>query len=174
MVNTVRPGGFTGAFRSLLGVVVEEFAPLAEGQTVGLDNGWTAARWTEVLQAPSAAEGVDVIASYSDGAVAGLPAITRRRVGRGTAWYLSADLDASSLGALIDQLLEETPIEPVASVSTGVEAVRRSSADRSYLFLVNHRDEEGWAEASGIDLLTGTAHEGRVPLAPGAVVVLRE
>jgi len=173
-VNTVRPGGFTGAFRSLLGVVVEEFAPLAAGQTVTLDNGWTASRWTEVLQSPSAGEGVEVIAGYSDGAVAGLPAITRRRVGRGTAWYLSADLDAPSLGALIGTMLDETPIEPVAVVSTGVEAVRRTGADRSYLFLVNHRDEEGWAEASGVDLLTGAAHDGRVTLAPGAVAVVRE
>ncbi|WP_426736827.1 beta-galactosidase [Plantibacter sp. 2H11-2] len=173
-VNTVRPGGFTGAFRSLLGVVVEEFAPLAEGQTVALDNGWTANRWTEVLQTPAAEAGVEVVASYSDGAVAGLPAITRRRVGRGTAWYLSADLDAPSLGALIDQLLEETPIAPVAEVSSGVEAVRRSSPDGSYLFLINHRDEQGWADTSGFDLLSGITHTGRVVLAPGSVVVLRE
>ncbi|HXH36504.1 MAG TPA: beta-galactosidase [Plantibacter sp.] len=173
-VNTVRPGGFTGAFRSLLGVVVEEFAPLAEGRTIALDNGWTASRWTEVLQDPAADADVEVVAGYSDGVAAGLPAVTRRRLGRGTAWYLSADLDPESLGLLIDRLLAETPVEPVAIVSPGVEAVRRSSVDRSYLFLINHRDEAGWAEASGTDLLTGVVHEDRVPLAPGAVVVLTE
>lgn len=173
-VNTVRPGGFTGAFRSLLGVVVEEFAPLAEGQSIALDNGWTANRWSEVLQPPTADEAVEIVATYSEGAVAGLPAITRRSVGRGTAWYLSADLDPESLGALVDRLLTETPVEPVAIASPGVEAVRRSAADRSYLFLINHSDEEGWADASGVDLLTRSAHEGRAPLAPGAVAVLRE
>lgn len=173
-VNTVRPGGFTGAFRSLLGVVVEEFAPLAEGQTIALDNGWTASRWTEVLQPPSTDEDVEIVATYSEGAVSGLPAITRRSVGRGTAWYLSADLDPESLGALVNRLLTETPVEPVTVASPGVEAVRRSAEDRSYLFLINHSEEEGWADASGVDLLTGSTHDGRAPLAPGAVTVLRE
>ena len=104
----------------------------------------------------------------------GSPAITRRDVGRGTAWYLSADLDDEGLGALVDRILQETGVEPVARVSDGVEAVRRASSTDSYVFLINHTEEEAWAEATGTDLLTGTEHDGRVVLAGGAVAVLRE
>ena len=40
--NRVRAGGYPGAFRDLLGVVSEEFYPLLAGDSVALDNGWTA------------------------------------------------------------------------------------------------------------------------------------
>ena len=65
-------------------------------------------------------------------------------------------------------------VVPAASVSPGVEAVRRASSEASYLFLINHGEAEGWAEASGTELLTGTAHDGRVALPGGAVAVIRE
>ncbi|MBF4569981.1 beta-galactosidase [Plantibacter sp. VKM Ac-2880] len=173
-VNTVRTGGFPGAFRELLGVSSEEFFPLTSDERVTLDNGWLFTRWSELLRDPDPDAGVEVLASAVDGWVAGSPAITRRTVGAGTAWYLSGDLEDDSLGALVDRILEETGVERVARVSDGVEAVRRASSSASYLFLVNHTDEAAWTDATGVDLLTGAEHEGRVVLAPGGVAVLRE
>lgn len=78
----IRLGGYPGAFRELLGVRGEEFAPLRPGESVTLDDGrpdsrWTADLWTEVLAAPDA----EVLARYVDGPVAGAPAITRRVIG---------------------------------------------------------------------------------------------
>jgi beta-galactosidase len=168
--NTVRTGGYPGAFRELLGVWSEEFYPLTDVEPVQLDNGWRGRRWSELLQAPDA----EVVARYADGGTAGYPAITRRRVGAGVAWYLSTDLDPADLGALVERLLAESGIGPVATVSPGVEAVRRRSASASYLFLINHADAPGWADASGTELLTGVEHPGRVDLAPGGVAVIRE
>ncbi|MGK9148996.1 beta-galactosidase [Plantibacter flavus] len=173
-VNTVRTGGFPGAFRDLLGVSSEEFSPLTVEERVALDNGWTAKRWTEFMRAPEDGSGVEIVARYAGGTVSGAPAITRRTVGAGAAWYLSADLEAADLGALVDRLLSESGVEPAAAVPRGVEAVRRRSASESYLFLINHTAEPAWADASGTDLLTGTLHDGQVPLAAGAVAVLRE
>jgi beta-galactosidase len=169
-VNTVRTGGFPGAFRELLAVTSEEFYPLDVDESVELDNGWRAKRWTELM----ATDGADVVASYASGDVAGHPAITRRAVGAGSAWYLSADLDEASLAELVDLVLADSAVTPAAPVSRGVEAVRRSSASSSYLFLINHCDDDGWAQASGVDLLTGLAHAGRVDLEAGSVAVIRE
>lgn len=168
--NTVRTGGYPGAFRELLGVRSEEFYPLTETESVALDNGWRVRRWSELLRA----DGAEVVARYANGGTVGHPAITRRSVGAGSAWYLSADLEPDDLGALVERILLEAAVEPVARVSPGIEAVRRASERGSYLFLINHAEIEGWAEASGTDLLTGAVHAGRVAVAAGGVVVLRE
>ena len=74
----------------------------------------------------------------------------------------------------MDRILTETGIEPVTAVTPGVEAVRRSSDTASYLFLINHGTTEGIAAGSGVDLLTGFRHDGKVTLPPGAVAVVRE
>ncbi|NQX26437.1 beta-galactosidase [Microbacteriaceae bacterium VKM Ac-2854] len=168
--NTVRTGGYPGAFRELLGASSEEFFPLTDAETVQLDNGWRGRRWSELVRV----EDAEIVAAYADGGTAGHPAITRRRVGAGTAWYLSTDLQPDDIGALVDRLLAESGIGPVATASPGVEVVRRRSDSASYLFLINHTDAPAWADGSGTDLLTGAVHPARVPLAPGGVAVLRE
>jgi len=182
-VNTVRIGGYPGAFRDLIGAWSDEFFPLAAGEQLTLDNGWTAHRWSERMQVIDA----DVVARYASGDTAGLPAITRRTIraeaglpqdaapaGEGTVWYLSADLDDPSLDALIDRLLADARVEPAASVTAGIDAVRRAGSRSSYLFLINNATTEGSARTSGVDLLTGTRHDGEVRLAAGAVAVIRE
>ncbi|TDB77943.1 beta-galactosidase [Micromonospora sp. KC723] len=169
--NTVRTGGYPGAFRDLLGVRGEEFQPLPEGATVGLDTGWRAGRWTELLRVT----GAEVVARYADGDLAGVPAVTRRTTsGGGAGWYLATDLDERGLTELVGRLLDETGVGPVTVVAPGIEAVRRSSGTRSYLFLLNHGDTEGHASATGMDLLTGTRHDGQVALPAGGVAVIRE
>ncbi len=40
-------GGYPGALRDLLGIRIEEFAPLLDGETVELDNGGTGTVWTD-------------------------------------------------------------------------------------------------------------------------------
>jgi len=168
--NTVRLGGYPGAFRDLLGASSEQIHPLTDDETVELDSGWSAKRWTELVRADDS----EVVASYTSGPNTGHPAITRRSVGRGSAWYLSTELERDGLEALLARLLDETGVTPTTVVSPGVEAVRRAEAGRSYLFLVNHTDAAGWAEATGEDLLTGRSHDGRVVIEGGGVAVIRE
>nr|MDT0660945.1 beta-galactosidase [Micromonospora sp. DSM 115978] len=169
--NTVRTGGYPGAFRELLGVCGEEFHPLLAGQRVGLDNGWVGHRWSELLHTVDA----EVVARYADGDLAGVPAVTRRSTpGGGAAWYVATDLDETSLDDLVGRVLDETGVSAVTEASPGVEAVRRSSDEASYLFLLNHAEAEGWAAATGVDLLTGVRHGGRVGLPAGGVAVVRE
>lgn len=168
--NRVITGGYPGAYRDLLGVRVEEFYPLFEGESVSLDSGATATTWTELLRA----EGAEVLARYATGELAGHPAVTRARVGAGSATYLSAGLDAAGIQSLVDDLVALAGVAPVAVVDEGIEVTRRRSADRSYLFLINHTGEDLEARASGTNLVSGAVHSGVVPVAAGAVVVLEE
>ena len=166
----VRLGGYPGAFRDLLGVWVEEFVPLRLGEVVRLDDGTTADLWTEHLHL----RGAEAVTSYADGPLAGVPAVTRHAVGTGTAWYAACRLDASGTSGLVDRLLEEAGVAPVAATRPGVEVARRRSGDRSWLFVINHTDAPATVPAGGHDLVADRAVDGTVEVGPGAVAVVRE
>lgn len=167
--NRVRVVGYPGAFRDLLGVFGEEFTPLLEGQRTALTSGAIAEDWTERLRVISA----DTIDSYAEGVLAGLPAVTRRRVGEGQAWYVSADLQ-DGFDDLVEAVVAASGITPRLPVVPGVEAVRRVSDDTSWLFLINHGDTPAVVRARGIELLTAKRCDGELSLAAGAVAVVRE
>ncbi|MDG4750249.1 beta-galactosidase [Micromonospora sp. WMMD718] len=166
----IRLGGYPGAFRDLLGVRVEEFFPLREGETVRLDDGARADVWTEWLHA----EGADVLAAYTDGPLPGVPALTRHAVGAGAAWYVGTRLDDEATDRLVARLLAETGVRPPVRAPAGVEVVRRRSADRSWLFVVNHTTEPARLAVSGVELLGGARCDGELEVPAGEVAVVRE
>ena len=166
----IRLSGYPGAFRDLLGVRVEEFHPLAPGTAVTLDDGAVATTWAEHLHL----EGAEAVASYSDGALAGVPAVTRRAVGQGAAWYLATRVDDQHLGTLVDRLLGEAGVEPPVAAPRGVELVQRTGGGRSYLFALNHTEAEVALAVSGRDLVADADTGGNLRLAPGGVAVVRE
>jgi len=51
--DTVRLGGYPGAFGDLLGVRIEEFFPLLAGESVRLDSGAEGRIWSERGRAPA-------------------------------------------------------------------------------------------------------------------------
>jgi beta-galactosidase len=166
----VRLGGYPGAFRDLLGVRTEEFFPLLEGATVRLDDGGTGTVWTELLHL----DGAEAVASYADGPLPGVPAVTRNRHGRGLAWYLATRLDPAATARVLAAACAEAGVEGVAGAGAGVEAVRRAGDGRSYLFVLNHGHEPAALPAGGVDLVTGAAVEGTLTVAAGGVAVVRE
>ncbi|MDG4802034.1 beta-galactosidase [Micromonospora sp. WMMD980] len=166
----IRLGGYPGAFRDLLGVRTEEFFPLRAGETVRLDDGSHADVWTEWLHA----EGADVLAAYADGPLPGVPALTRNVVGAGAAWYVGARLDDAATDALVARLLAEAGVRPAVPAPAGVEVVRRRSAERSWLFVVNHTGEPARLPVTGVELLTGARCDGELTVPPGEVAVVRE
>ena len=133
-------GGYLGALRRTFGIRVEEFTPPAEPSMSGgpvpdlaIEGlaGGVAREWGEIVQVDDA----EVLATFTGGMLDGLPAITRKRSGSGTAWYVATAPDdlAAVVGAVLDGAGIETALpEPI----DGVEAVRRG--DR--LFLLNHTD----------------------------------
>jgi beta-galactosidase len=162
----VRLGGYPGAFRELLGVRTEEFAPLLPGETVTLDDGSVADVWTEALEARDA----EVIARYTDGPLPGTPALTRRAVGDGVAWYLATWLDDDATAALADRLTREAAVARFDAPRPGVEVVRRGR----YLFVLNRSHSPAAVPARGIDLLTGERADGEVRVAAGGAAVVRD
>ena len=166
----VRLGGYPGAFRDLLGVRVEEFFPLRVGETVALSGGGTGSEWSEDARVT----GAEVLQTYAGGPLEGRPAVTRRRVGNGTAWYLGTLPDDQALAALLAEVVTTAGVQRVAEAPPGVEVVRRRSGDRSWLFVLNHTGDECELATTGHDLVGDRPVGPSVRLAAGGTAVVRE
>jgi beta-galactosidase len=170
----IRLGGYPGAFRDLLGVRTTEFLPLLEGQRVAVEGlgGTTvgADTWAEDLELA----GAEAVASYVDGPAGGLPAVTRRQVGSGTAWYVATRLDADGTDRLVERLVGETGIELLPGASQLVEVTRRVGDDASWLFVINHGAVEAEVPVHGTDLVGGREVAGDLRVPAGGVAVVRE
>ena len=173
--DRVRLGGYPGAFRDLLGITVEEFAPVREGERITLDNGAVSRLWSERLRST----GAEIIASYVDGPLPGIPAITRNSFGAGQAWYAATALDAPSLRDLLRTISAGSGATMLGPESDGsIEVVRRSitgtDSDRSYLFVINHGDTDIEIPGTGHEIVTHTRIGSTLRVPAGAVRVLRE
>ncbi len=170
----VRLGGYPGAFGELLGVRVEEFTPLREAEVVHLDDGSTADLWTEDLRLA----GAEAVSAYLDGPVPGVPAVTRRAVGAGSAWYAACRLDRAGTDALVARLLDEAGVAPVTAGDQprpGVERVRRRADDgRSWVFVLNHTAHPATVPVTGHDLVADRSVDRALQVGPGGVAVVRE
>ncbi|MBT2414359.1 beta-galactosidase [Streptomyces sp. ISL-12] len=168
----VRPGGYPGAFRELLGVRTEEFWPLQEGETHTLDDGSTADLWSEKTHLT----GATAVRTWADGPLTGRPAVTRRAVGRGAAWYVAARPDEDGVRRLVRSLLDEAGVAPeLPGLPAGVEAVRRHRPDGTrFLFLINHTGQDVEIPVRGRDLIRDRELAGHLALPGGEVAVVRE
>jgi beta-galactosidase len=153
----IAPGPYPAALRELLGAGSEEILPLGSGERVALDDGTQAAEWIERLVLGDA----DPLATFEDGPLAGEPASTRVRRGKGTATYLGARPDQESRDRLLAELAATAGIEPVVegAQGLGIDAVRRRGAEGDYVFLLHYGETAVEASGDGTDLLTG-AHAG--------------
>ena len=133
-------GGYPGALRDLLGIRVEEFAPLLDDETAPLDNGTVGTLWTDRLQVTGA--DVEILARYVTGELAGQPAITRRRVGEGSATYVSTRLGVGGLAPVVDGLVAAVGLRSdlPASARGQVELAIRHRDGDEFWFLVNLTD----------------------------------
>lgn len=170
--DRVWSGGYTGPLRDALGIHVEEFAPVAPGVAIALDDGTRASLWSERLRTTTAAS----VATFADGPATGSPAVTRNGHGRGTAWYLATQLDPAALADRLGAIARDAGIRPPADVDADgpFEVVRRRGENASYVFVVNHGDSELVADVRGTELITGSAVEDRLRVPSGAVRVVRE
>ncbi|RIW41313.1 beta-galactosidase [Micromonospora endophytica] len=157
-------GGYPGALRDLLGIHVEEFGPLLDDEQVVLDSGAIGTLWTDRIEVTG--PDVTVLAAYRDGAQAGRPAITRRRVADGSASYVSTRLGADGLVPVLAQLSEAAGLasELPEPLRGKVELAVRDG----YHFLINRTDEP-------VDLtgLPGTPLNDAGDLLPPRAVTIR-
>ena len=174
--DSVHLGGYPGAFRDLLGVLVEEFLPLRSDWTIGLENAqkdtaWKATVWAEDVQL----DGAEAVLSYADGPAPGKPAVTRHAYGRGHAWYVSTRPEPAALREILRLAAADAGAPFDTATPDTLELVRRKAADgSSYLFAINHGQAEAAATGSGVDLLTGESFIGSVAVPAGGVRVVRQ
>lgn len=136
--DRVHPGGYPGPLREVLGLRVEEFWPLDAGRSVAVGDGAFTGRadlWSEAI----VLEGAEALARFTDGDLAGRPAVTRHAYGRGTVWYVGTRLDAALMRALLDDVRAAAGVAPVLpGLPEGVQATVREGPGGRHVFLLNH------------------------------------
>lgn len=173
--DAVHPGPCPGALRDVLGLTVEEFSPLLDGETVriaGPDGAeLTGDVWTEFV----VERGAETVWTYADGLAAGRPAVTRNTLGEGTAWYVSTRLTARDLDALLTPACADAGITERPELPRDVEVVTRRGSTGTYVFAINHTESDAKVplDAHGTELLTGERAAGRLAVPAGAVRVVR-
>ncbi|WP_435748279.1 beta-galactosidase [Microbacterium sp. PMB16] len=168
--DRVRTGGYPGAFRELLGIRSEEFAPLAPGERVSLSDGTDASVWTERLRT----DGAEAVALFADGPSVGRPAVTRHAHGAGEAWYLATQPSPDAYRALVARLAESAGIAPQPGAGPDVDIVRRFGEHAAYRFVINHGSAPVDIAAEGSELLTGVTVTGALTVPAGAVRIIKE
>ncbi len=114
---------------------------------------------------------VEVLATYAEGPLEGLAAVTCTRVGKGKLYVMGTLLDQPDFLKLLQHagLAAEVPVSPT------VLAVPREGEGGEGLAAVELENQPGFVELArpAVDLLSGEKVEGKVPLAPYQVRVLR-
>jgi len=167
-------GGYPGALREVLGVTVEEFVPLLPGETTALSSGAVVDEWSERISRVE--PDVEVLAAYDGGDLDGAPAITRRRVGAGSATYVSASIGRNGAAGVLRQLADDVDAlsGDVLSGDGRIEVTVRVGAGARYVFLANRTDDPAVAAIDG-DVLAGAAERddaGALTIAPRGVAVI--
>lgn len=187
----VHDGGAPGPLRALLGIEIDEYWPVPDGETRAVMLGTTvlaATSWTEWLET---LPGTKTVATYGDGTLAGMPAVTRRRADAerssdgpgdglsagtdpGSGWYVSAMLDANSLVSVFRAVAQAAELPVREEVNEHLEIVTRSDGEVDYTFYLNHSEVSLTIalEAGGTDLLTGAERAGEIELEGYGVAVI--
>lgn len=172
--DAVHPGGFLAPLRDALGVTVEEFLPLREGETasVAWARGAGATLRVDAWQEDLQLHGAETVATYVDGPGAGKPAITRHAHGEGRAWYISTKLDVEALATVFADVYADAGVAPDGLPET-LEVISRHGADEDFVVAINHGKHAARLPISGTDLISGTAVDGEFEVPGGGVAVVR-
>jgi beta-galactosidase len=171
--DRIRLGGYPAPWHDLLGLRVEEFAPLPADAVVRLDGDLhadgapsTGRVWQDVVDL----RGADPLLRYAEGHLAGQAAATRHPYGHGEALYLGTLPDRATLRSLVEQACRRADVEFRTDVPPGVEVVRRGDC----LFVISHLDRPAELDLGGksLDLLTSDIVGPVVTLGPRGVLVL--
>ncbi|MGW5636700.1 beta-galactosidase [Streptomyces sp. NPDC003832] len=174
--DRMHPGAHPGALREVLGLVVDEYLPLREGEHALTEGGARVRRLTERVEP----RGCDTVLRFADtpdgGPARGGPAVTRHAHGRGTAWYTAGRLAVPTLRELVRTVCEEAGAAPVLDAGPGLEAVRRTGGQHGYLFLINHTEEPMSVPlpTAAVALAGTEVVAGQALVPPGGVAVVRE
>ena len=167
--DDVPVGPHPGRLRDVLGLRIDEFLPLREGEQIAVTGGAAGTVWSDDL----VLEGAEAVEHYIDGPAAGKPAVTRNAIGAGSAWYVSTRLDDSALEAFAVRVLDDAGVE-ITRPATDVEVVTRVAEDGArYRVVLNHSAVPAIVGADGHDLATGASVAADDTVGAGGVRVIR-
>ncbi len=168
------PAGLTDLF----GAELDSFAcyepPSADANAVAFADGTSSpiTVFAEILK-PTTAK---VVGTWRGDYMAGAPACTENRSGRGTAVYYGSFFNPESARLLLARYAKEAKLEPLMpNVPVEVEVTRRTKGQVSYYFLLNHANApvEVAPGAGFVDMLTGKTSEAKFTLEPFGYRILR-
>jgi beta-galactosidase len=118
-----------------------------------------------------------VVATWQSDYMAGAPACTENRSGKGLAAYYGSFFNLEAAKTLLARYAKEARVAPIiGDVPAEVEVTRRTKGSTSYYFLLNHANARVDVAPGGgfVDLLTGTPSPARFTLEPFGYRVLRK
>lgn len=139
--DLVTIGGYPGKLRDILGIWVEEEDALPEGTA----NSFTYEGTTypaELICDLLHTEGAVSFCSYESDFYAGMPAITDNTFGSGHAYYMATASNEAFYLKFIADICKKAGVHPIMETPVGVEAAIRENKNGSFLFLLNHSNEE--------------------------------
>ncbi|MEU8059756.1 beta-galactosidase [Microbispora bryophytorum] len=175
--NRVRPDGYPGAFRRLIGAKIDEYWPASPGERfrVEFTDGRTATAdwWREDIHLETGT----ALATYADGLLTGRAAVVANDFGAGRVVYFATLLEQDAFDrVLIGELTAAGVDNRFDGLPAHLECAVREDERHEYLFLLNHDAEAPVAVpvGSGTDLLTGLPASGEITVPPlGAAVIRR-
>ncbi len=174
--DLVTIGGYPGKLRDILGIWVEEEDALPEDAHNSFtykDTVYPASLLCDLLYT----EGAEALASYETDFYAAMPALTRNTYGKGIAYYVATRSNADFYRTLIDEICTAADIQPIIETPDCIEVTRRSNANGTFLFFLNHDTEEHAVtlNCNGKDILTDTEYQNgcTLTLAPKDVAILQ-
>jgi beta-galactosidase len=145
-----------GPLAELAGVAVDDYGSLDEPVALLSARGEDgpsvaeASMWADEIQL----SGAETLATYSEGWLSGMPAITINEFGKGKVLYVGTVLEGESLRGFLSWLLDLAGVRCVAQTPDGVRAYERRSETTRLLFLLNYDEiprtvqlEQEWEDA---------------------------
>ena len=172
--DLVTVGGYPGKLRDILGIWVEEEDALPEDEHNSFTYRGTtypASLICDLLHT----EGAQSLCEYEQDFYAGMPVLTRNTFGEGVAYYVATRSNADFYRTLIGEICEEAGIRPIMDTPDLIEVTKRSNANGTFLFLLNHDtgSHDIKLNCSGSDILTDAAYkEGDILTLPAKDVAI--
>lgn len=167
--DNVHLGGYPGPLKELAGIWVEEIDALAPEQQNSLrfadGEEYSCALLCDLLHL----KGAEALAHYTTDFYAGMPVLTRNHFGKGSCYYVGAQLEQAGLSKLLMMACEAAGVQPVIGEATRLEVTVRENDRERFWFVMNLSGAEQplpQAFAGKQDLLTGDVAAAGLLLKP--------
>jgi len=158
--NTVFDVPAPGPLREIAGVEVDDYGALDQPVALKGDAVAGSAKaevWADEIVLTTA----QPVATYAEGWLDGMPAVTVNGFGKGKVVYVGTVLREGALATFLVWLANLAGVAPVLATPAGVRALERRSDTERYLFLLNFTDApqsvslgEQWSDAFDDAVLT--------------------